>query len=78
MDVRVRLLCGALCLQLCACASAAQTEQNTLADAAIQNYFEDAACIQEHYAHEYRHPHACAAGVKHAKKIASPGTWSVW
>ena len=78
MDVRVLLFVGAFCLQLCACASPEQTDQKALADAAIQNYFDNAACIQTHYEYESRHPHACAAAVKRQARAGLFGAWGRW
>lgn len=79
MDMRVILMSGVFCLQLCACASSAQTDQNALADAAVRNFFESAACAQNHYAYEARHPHACTAEAKQQQdKLAYSGGWGLW
>lgn len=79
MNARLLLLTGALCLQLGACAGPAQIDQSALADAAVQDFVGNAACIQTHYAREDRHPHPCSAGMEPQKKeIAFAAPWRFW
>ena len=78
MDVRVLLFGGVLCLQLSACASPDPTGQNALADAAVRNYFENAACTGKSYAHEGRDPHACDPAEKQQKRAGLFGAWGKW